>query len=185
MTKNPRSTLYWAEAYTTFGDVIFYGTAKGLMGVELSLAHKSATKQMRKIRKESFPQWELVENPRPILEHIGTAIDFIHMRSTKLPWIFLNGTPFQILVWKELMRTQLGETLSYSELAARIEKPNATRAVASAVAKNRFALLVPCHRVIRKDGSPGEYRWGAKRKEKILRMELQGQNAHSQRRSLR
>jgi O-6-methylguanine DNA methyltransferase len=162
--------LFWTEGCTVFGDVIFYGTEAGLMGIEFSIA--SATKQMKIIQKEFFPQWELSENPRPILEHIAAAIDYIHGRAKKRPKLKFSGTPFQISVWHELMLIPVGETLSYSELATRIGKPTAARAVASAVAKNRFALVVPCHRVIQKDGRLGEYRWGAERKKRILQAEL-------------
>lgn len=169
MERFKTETIYWTEAYTTFGDLIFYGTTSGLMGIEFSTV--SPPRQMKIIQKESFPQCELVENPKPLLEYLATAINYLQGKSAKLPHLLFRGTPLQISVWKELMRTKMGETLSYAELGARIGKPNAARAVASAVAKNRFAIIVPCHRVIRKDGSLGEYRWGAKRKRHLLQIE--------------
>lgn len=86
----------------------------------------------------------------------------------------IHGTPFQHLVWRELLKIPPGQTVSYSELACRIRRPEAVRATASAVARNPIAILIPCHRVIAKDGSIGNYHWGAQRKREILRWEAAG-----------
>ena len=80
----------------------------------------------------------------------------------------LQGTPFQRKVCQTLMQNQRGETLSYEALALRAGEPKAIRAVASAVAQNRVAMLVPCHRVIHKDGTLGEYHWGKTLKQQLL-----------------
>ena len=82
--------------------------------------------------------------------------------------IDLHGTEFQLKVWKEVMKVQKGETISYQELAERIGEPKAVRAVASAVAQNPIAMLVPCHRIIHKDGTLGEYHWGRDLKKQLL-----------------
>ena len=82
--------------------------------------------------------------------------------------IDLHGTEFQLKVWKEVMKVQKGETISYQELAERIGEPKAVRAVASAVAQNPIAMLVPCHRIIHKDGTLGEYHWGKELKKQLL-----------------
>ncbi|HEX5790879.1 MAG TPA: methylated-DNA--[protein]-cysteine S-methyltransferase [Luteolibacter sp.] len=82
-----------------------------------------------------------------------------------------RGTPFQLEVWRALLRVPRGQTISYAQLAARIGRPSAVRAVASAVARNPIAVLIPCHRVVRSDGTPGEYRWGAPRKQALLEWE--------------
>ena len=79
-----------------------------------------------------------------------------------------RGTAFQLQVWKALQRIPRGTTLSYSELARRIGRPTAVRAVARACATNPVAVVVPCHRVVREDGGLGGYRWGVERKEAIL-----------------
>ena len=80
----------------------------------------------------------------------------------------LVGTAFQQRVWEALMRIPAGQTRSYAELAASLGMPRAARAVARACAGNRVAVLVPCHRVIRGDGSLGGYRWGLPRKQALL-----------------
>lgn len=80
----------------------------------------------------------------------------------------VRGTAFQIRVWRALQEIPSGETVTYSQLAARLGRPSAARAVASAVAKNPIAIAIPCHRVVRTDGTLGGYRWGLDRKRALL-----------------
>ncbi len=83
----------------------------------------------------------------------------------------MQGTAFQMKVWQFLLSIPEGDTCSYGEVASHIEKPKAVRAVASACAKNRIGVLIPCHRVLRGDGSPGGYRWGLERKRALMDVE--------------
>jgi AraC family transcriptional regulator of adaptative response/methylated-DNA-[protein]-cysteine methyltransferase len=83
----------------------------------------------------------------------------------------LAGTAFQLRVWEVLRRIPSGETRTYSQVAAEIGAPRAVRAVGSACGANHVALIIPCHRVIRQDGSLGGYRWGLDVKEALLRAE--------------
>ncbi|MCE2473857.1 MAG: methylated-DNA--[protein]-cysteine S-methyltransferase [Anaerolineae bacterium] len=89
----------------------------------------------------------------------------------------LRATAFQLKVWRELQAIPLGETRSYSEIAAAIGQPSASRAVANACARNPVALLIPCHRIIRADSSLGGYRWGIERKRALLAAEKRYSNA--------
>ncbi len=82
--------------------------------------------------------------------------------------LLVQGSNFQVKVWQALLRIPSGKVVCYEDLAARIEAPRATRAVASAIARNPIAFLIPCHRVIRKTGAFGEYRWGRTRKKALL-----------------
>ncbi|MCM8556432.1 methylated-DNA--[protein]-cysteine S-methyltransferase [Sphingomicrobium sediminis] len=82
-----------------------------------------------------------------------------------------GGTPFQRAVWDELDKIPAGETRSYGEIAAALGKPGAERAVGSANGANRIAVLIPCHRVVRSDGSLGGYAYGLERKAKLLEAE--------------
>ena len=86
----------------------------------------------------------------------------------------LAGTDFQKSVWRELMKITRGTTISYAELARRIGRPNAVRAVANAVGKNPCAPEIPCHRVVRSDGGLGGYSGigGIATKKKLLQAEL-------------
>lgn len=85
--------------------------------------------------------------------------------------IFLLGTPFQKNAWKELLKIPVGETCSYSDIAHRLKKPTAFRAVAQALGANRLAIIIPCHRVISLDGGIGGYAGGLTRKEYLLALE--------------
>lgn len=82
--------------------------------------------------------------------------------------IIMQGTPFQQRVWQALLTISPGATVSYEDVANMLEKPTAVRAVASAIARNNIAYLIPCHRVIRKSGAVHKYRWGRARKIALL-----------------
>jgi AraC family transcriptional regulator, regulatory protein of adaptative response / methylated-DNA-[protein]-cysteine methyltransferase len=83
----------------------------------------------------------------------------------------IRATAFQSRVWQELQKIPFGKTASYSDIATRIGEPNASRAVANACGSNPVALVIPCHRVIRKGGNLGGYRWGLMRKKRLLEIE--------------
>jgi O-6-methylguanine DNA methyltransferase len=85
---------------------------------------------------------------------------------------FLECSEFQKIVWKKLLKINHGRTISYSEVAKLISYPKAVRAVASAVGKNPISIIVPCHRVIRKNGLIGDYVWGVKMKRALLDVEV-------------
>ena len=98
--------------------------------------------------------------------------------ATDIP-LDLQASAFQWKVWRELQKIPAGETRSYSEIAMAIGSPNAARAVASACANNRVALLIPCHRVVRRGGELGGYRWGIDRKRHLLEKESAARKAGS------
>jgi AraC family transcriptional regulator, regulatory protein of adaptative response / methylated-DNA-[protein]-cysteine methyltransferase len=83
----------------------------------------------------------------------------------------IRGTAFQARVWRALQRVPPGKTATYSEIAAALGQPRAVRAVAAACAANKLALLVPCHRIVRRDGDLAGYRWGIERKRALLAAE--------------
>jgi AraC family transcriptional regulator of adaptative response/methylated-DNA-[protein]-cysteine methyltransferase len=91
--------------------------------------------------------------------------------------LWLKGTNFQIKVWEALLRVPEGELVSYAHLASATGMPTAVRAVASAVAANPVAWLVPCHRVIRSSGVLGQYRWGPERKAALIGWEAARRSA--------
>jgi AraC family transcriptional regulator of adaptative response/methylated-DNA-[protein]-cysteine methyltransferase len=93
-----------------------------------------------------------------------------HRATLNLP-VDLQATAFQRRVWEELRRIPYGSTRSYSEVARAIGRPKAVRAVARACATNPVSVIIPCHRVVREDGSLGGYRWGLKRKQALLEKE--------------
>ena len=83
----------------------------------------------------------------------------------------ISGTAFQKSVWEELIKIPYGETRSYKEIAQKINKPKAVRAVANAIGKNPFFIIIPCHRGIRNDGTMGGFAYGPDTKEKLLDLE--------------
>jgi AraC family transcriptional regulator of adaptative response/methylated-DNA-[protein]-cysteine methyltransferase len=87
------------------------------------------------------------------------------------PALDLRGTPFQLEVWKLLRTIPPGRTATYTELARKMGRPRAVRAVANACAANPVAVVVPCHRVVRSDGGLGGYYWGIERKRRLLQWE--------------
>jgi AraC family transcriptional regulator of adaptative response/methylated-DNA-[protein]-cysteine methyltransferase len=89
------------------------------------------------------------------------------------------GTPFQEQVWAELRRIPPGELVTYAELARRVGRPEAVRAVAGACAANAIAVAIPCHRVVRADGSLSGYRWGIDRKRELIRLEREAASAET------
>lgn len=124
------------------------------------------------LRKELEQEWPLSflsenkERIQPVVETLfsGSAPFYFDL--------YLKGTPFRHKVWLGLLEeTSRGELISYGELAARIGVERAVRAVATAIGHNPVSLLVPCHRIIRKEGVLGQYRWGADRKALLIRSE--------------
>jgi len=83
----------------------------------------------------------------------------------------VRGTAFQQRVWQALREIPVGATATYTEIATRIGAPNAARAVAQACGANGLAVAIPCHRVVRTDGTLSGYRWGVERKRKLLEKE--------------
>lgn len=90
--------------------------------------------------------------------------------------VFVKGTNFQVKVWEALLRLPMGSVTTYQGIAEQIENPKAMQAVGSAVGSNHIAYLIPCHRVIRKDGILGEYRWESARKKSIIGWEMAKSN---------
>jgi AraC family transcriptional regulator of adaptative response/methylated-DNA-[protein]-cysteine methyltransferase len=113
--------------------------------------------------REEWPEATLVEDPATARETLDALA---RPRAPMRLW--LKGTNFQIKVWEALLRVPEGELVSYSHLATVAGMPKAVRAVASAVAANPVAWLVPCHRVIRSSGVLGQYRWGPERKAALI-----------------
>ena len=82
--------------------------------------------------------------------------------------LVLIGTDFEVRVWETLLRIPMGRAVSYSDIARHLGKPQASRAVGSAVGRNPISFVVPCHRVLRGDGSLGGYHWGLTRKQALI-----------------
>ncbi len=156
---------------TPFGRVLVAATARGLCAVEIGDDDDALIADLR----AAFPRATLSREDdgrdawlAPALARIAAEIAG---SEAPVPPIDVTGTAFQWRVWQALTRIPRGSTVSYAGLAAAIGAPNAARAVGSACGSNRLALVVPCHRVIREDGSLGGWRWGLARKRAVLEAE--------------
>lgn len=119
-----------------------------------------------------FPQAHEAADDGSMAALVANAVALIER--PHLPWrepLALDGTPFQLKVWEALRAIPPGKTVSYAEIARRVGRPSAVRAVASAIAANPIAVAVPCHRVICSDGSLGGYAAGVERKRALLQRE--------------
>ena len=163
-------TIYYAVRETSLGTMLMAATTRGVCFVHLG--------------DNEFTLFEtlLAEYPRALLSHsnaeqspeLDVWIDAVNQhvsegspRPHNIP-LDLRGTAFQLRVWRFLLSIKDGDVVSYAEAAAGINQPSAVRAAASACGANNVAILVPCHRVLRGDGSLGGYRWGVERKRALL-----------------
>jgi AraC family transcriptional regulator of adaptative response/methylated-DNA-[protein]-cysteine methyltransferase len=119
--------------------------------------------------RQRFPAANIIAEDDGLKNWADRIVGFIASpeRTLDLP-LDIQGTAFQAQVWRALQKIPLGKTATYTDIAAALGQPKAVRAVAQACAANKLALLVPCHRVIRRDGDLGGYRWGIERKRALL-----------------
>lgn len=156
---------------SSLGKVLVAATARGVCAVKLG-DHASA---LERDLAEEYPRAELVR-ARGSDDEFSAWVDAIVRYvdgsgdSPSMP-VDVQATAFQWRVWRALQAIPRGETRSYTAVAKAIGKPNAVRAVASACASNRVAVVIPCHRVVRSDGALSGYRWGPERKRKLLERE--------------
>ncbi|MCC6614744.1 MAG: bifunctional DNA-binding transcriptional regulator/O6-methylguanine-DNA methyltransferase Ada [Anaerolineae bacterium] len=143
-------------------------TERGVCAVYLSDDDRVMTDALR----AEFPAAQLAADSLEVCEWVGQVLEQLNgwAPHPDLPFD-LQATAFQQRVWQALREIPLGETRTYQEIAVSLGTPNGARAVAKACADNRIAVLIPCHRVIRSDGSLAGYRWGIERKEKLLARE--------------
>ncbi len=158
--------------YTTFssplGRLLIAATRRGLCSVKLG----ASAAELRERLAEEFSRAALVDDSEtlePLRERILAFLDGDGTLA-RVP-LDIRGTVFQRKVWDALRSIPRGETRSYGEIARAIGAPKAVRAVGSACGANPVALVIPCHRALRADGSLGGYAWGVERKQKLLAIE--------------
>ncbi|MFO0807871.1 MAG: bifunctional DNA-binding transcriptional regulator/O6-methylguanine-DNA methyltransferase Ada [Gemmataceae bacterium] len=172
-------TIRFATADCSLGRVIVAGTEAGVCAIEFGDADDSLIAGLR----ERFPRAELRPGDSAFAKWVATVVSFVEAPTGGLALpLDVRGTAFQRQVWEALRAIPAGVTATYAEVARRIGKPKALRAVAAACAANRLAVAVPCHRVVRSDGDVGGYRWGTARKAELLRREA-SRSVHAHKRS--
>ncbi len=154
---------------TRLGLLTIGATDRGLCFVEFGASEDELLGALRR----EYPSAELTAVqkpwPKPLQDWVRALDQYFEGSQPKLDLpLDIRATAFQMQVWRYLQSIPYGETRSYRSVAEGIGRPTAARAVAAACARNRIALVIPCHRVIRGTGEPGGYRWGLQRKRALL-----------------
>ncbi len=167
-------------AETPFGPALFGATDRGLCHLAfLDETDPHGESELEVLRK-GWPLATLLEDPASAAGLSRTifsaSFSSSHPPDRPLP-LLLKGTNFQIRVWEALLRVPPGAVTTYGRLARALGRPGSARAVGGAVGRNSMAYLIPCHRVIREEGTPGGYRWGQARKSALLGWEAARETA--------
>lgn len=160
-------TIRWAIAPTSLGAMLVAATDRGICRLSFDEDEVALG--------ERFPNADIAPGDNVLADLVSRAVEAVEApaRPHDLP-LDVRGTAFQEAVWRELSRIPPGETLSYAALAARAGKPGAARAAGSACGANNVAVLIPCHRAKRGDGTLGGYAYGLAIKEELLVREAEG-----------
>ena len=157
----------FAVSHCSLGAILIAWTSRGVC--EVAFADRNEELELVTRLESHFPKAELVRSKDT--RWVEAVIDAVELDSRADIPVDVRGTAFQERVWHALRGIPVGETRTYSEIADALGDPAAVRAVARACAENRIAVLVPCHRVVRKDGALAGYRWGVDRKRELLERE--------------
>jgi len=150
------NVIRFAVGECSLGAILVAATAKGVCAIVRAL-------------QDRFPRAQLLGGDKAFERLVAEVVGFVEApgRGLDLP-LDIRGTAFQQQVWKAIRDIPAGSTASYRDLAKRIGAPKAVRAVAQACGANAIAVAIPCHRVVRTDGSTSGYRWGVERKRALL-----------------
>lgn len=168
--------IRYTTARSPLGRVLVAATARGICAVTVGDDDNALLAELRK----EFPEAGLTRVDAGRDEWLAVVLERVAGEMSgnaglppgnKMPPIDVTATAFQWRVWQALTRIPAGETRSYADIARAIGEPGAARAVGHACGSNKLAFIVPCHRVVRADGSPGGWRWGIGRKQKLLESE--------------
>jgi AraC family transcriptional regulator of adaptative response/methylated-DNA-[protein]-cysteine methyltransferase len=161
-------TMRFAVGECSLGAVLVAASEKGVCAVFLGDSPDALVQEL----EGRFPRAFLVGGDEALKGVVCQVAEFIdNPRDSLGLTLDVQGTTFQQKVWQQLREIPFGSTRSYADVAEAIGHPQAVRAVAAACASNKVAVAIPCHRVVRSDGSLSGYRWGTGRKAKLLEAE--------------
>ncbi len=161
-------TINYSITDSELGRILVARTIKGLCNVAFADDDASLEANLRK----EYPNAEVVKDAKVLKSFVDEILKHLSGEKKRLDIpIDIQATAFQMKVWDLLRKIPYGETVTYSQIAERLGDRNKVRAVAQACANNRVAVVIPCHRVVGKDGRMTGYRWGVKRKSKLLQKE--------------
>ena len=160
--------IRFAVGECLLGAILVAATDKGVCAIELGDDPGALVRSLQ----DRFPKARLVGGDEEFERLVAKVVGFVEApaQGLDLP-LDIRGTAFQQRVWNAIRAIPAGSTANYSEIAKRIGEPKAVRAVAQACASNAIAVAIPCHRVVRTDGSSSGYRWGVARKHALLARE--------------
>ncbi len=160
--------IHFALAECSLGSILVARSAKGICAISIGDDPDS----LLRVLQDKFPHANLVGGEAAFESVVAQVIGFVEAPKLGLDLpLDIQGTVFQQRVWQALREIPCGTTVTYSELANKLGVPKAVRAVASACAANTLAVVIPCHRVVRLDGSLSGYRWGVERKKALIEKE--------------
>lgn len=160
--------IAWTIVGSPFGPIMVAATERGICALSV---HEAEEWQEHELYRD-FGEAEIRRDDMAVRPTAEAVSHYIEGRPTgdEVP-LDVRATPFQLRVWQELLAIPEGATRTYGEIAARIGKPSAARAVGHAVGSNPVAILIPCHRALGSDGRLRGYRWGLEIKKKLLALE--------------
>lgn len=159
--------IVWGFHDSPFGRALVMATARGVAGLAFADADSQEPAALTDMTAR-WPEAAYIHDPARTAPYAARIFTPGRWRATDPLRVVLIGTGFEVRVWRALMRVPPGKAVSYSGLAEQVGAPRAARAVGSAVGRNPVAFVVPCHRVLRKDGGLGGYHWGVTRKKAII-----------------
>ena len=161
------ATIRFAWGISSLGDFVVAMSEKGIVALEFSSMHTAMEDALR----TRFPEAELERSQEELANVVEIVAGVIDDPATDcdLP-LDLRGTPYEVQVWMMLREIPAGQTTNYGTPATKLGSRD-PRDVTAAIANNPIAVIVPCHRVIKKDGSISGYRWGVRRKRVLLARE--------------
>jgi O-6-methylguanine DNA methyltransferase len=164
----PTDVVRYTVGQTVLGQVLVGHSGHGICAIFLDDTDAGLLNQL----STAFPQREYVRADEMLRSELEQVISLVDTGKTSTVLnLDVGGTVFQQKVWTALQHIPAGQTRSYSEVACEVGNPDAIRAVAGACAANVLAVAIPCHRVVRSDGSISGYRWGVERKRTLLEKE--------------
>ena len=163
-----RIDIHFAIGECSLGSILIAQSGRGVCAILLGDDPEELIHDLQ----DTFPRANLIGGDTHFERLVAQVVGFIEDPAIGLHLPFdIQGTAFQQRVWQALREIPAGETASYTEIACRIGAPKAARAVAQACGANKLAVAIPCHRIVKNDGSLSGYRWGVERKRKLLERE--------------
>jgi AraC family transcriptional regulator of adaptative response/methylated-DNA-[protein]-cysteine methyltransferase len=161
--------MAWGFHPSPFGDALLIATERGLAGLAFVDEDKTQSREdVLADMTERWPRARFVAAPERTAPLARQVFDPATWRPDQPVRLVMIGTDFEVRVWEALLHIPMGRAVSYQDIARHLGQPTAARAVGSAVGRNPISFVVPCHRVLRGDGSLGGYHWGLTRKRALI-----------------